>query len=157
MNAGIRFRQASSGDLDEVMKIENSCFGTDAFSRQQIAYLMTHSKGIFLIAEHEGQIAGYLSFIISRRHNTGRIYSIAVASEHRGLGIAGIFMDRTIALSDEKDLRAVFLEVRTDNTAAIHLYKKKGFTIRSVKHNYYHDGASAYKMMLPVQKKDSFI
>lgn len=148
MNADITIRQAAFEDLDKIMQIENVSFNADAFSRQQIAYLITQSKGIFLIAVHNSRITGYLSFIISRRHNTGRIYSIAIDPEHRGLGIADMLMNNAISFADKKNLRAVFLEVRTENTAAIKLYEKKGFVLRSVKHNYYHDGASAYNMVL---------
>jgi ribosomal-protein-alanine N-acetyltransferase len=147
----VTLKQASPGDLDEVMEIENACFGTDAFSRQQTARLMTRARGIFLIAEHNGATAGYLSFLTSRRHHTGRIYSIAVASGYRGLSIADILMNKTIDYANEKNLRAVFLEVRTDNTAAIRLYEKKGFITRAVKQNYYSDGTSAYRMVLFLQ------
>ncbi|MDR1221553.1 MAG: ribosomal protein S18-alanine N-acetyltransferase [Tannerella sp.] len=151
MKPAVTLKQASPGDLEEVMKIENTCFGADAFSRWQIAYLMTRAKGLFLVAEHNGVTAGYLSFIISRRHHTGRIYSIAVAPGYRGLGIADILMDKTIACANEKNLQAVFLEVRTDNTAAIRLYEKKRFITRAVKHNYYNGGVSAYRMALSLQ------
>ncbi len=151
MKPAIILKQASSEALDEVMEIENTCFGADAFSRRQIAYLITRAKGIFFIAEYNGMTAGYLSFIISRRHHTGRIYSVAVAPGHRGLGLADTLMDKTIAYAKEQNLRAVFLEVRTDNTAAIRLYEKKGFITRSVKQHYYHDGAPAYKMALFLQ------
>ncbi|MDR0574176.1 MAG: ribosomal protein S18-alanine N-acetyltransferase [Tannerella sp.] len=151
MSADINVRQALFEDLDEIMKIENAGFGADAFSRRQIAYLITQSKGKFFVAVHNNKIAGYVSFIMSRRHNTGRIYSIAVASEHRGLGVANTLMDKTIDLANKKKLRAVFLEVRTDNAAAIKLYEKKGFILSSIKHNYYHDGSPAYNMALRLQ------
>ncbi len=151
MNPDINVRQASFEDLDEIMKIEFACFDADAFSRQQIAYLIMRSKGKFLVAVHNNKIAGYISFITSLRHNTGRVYSIAVSPEHRGVGIANILMDKTIDLANVKKLRAIFLEVRTDNTVAIQLYEKKGFILRSVKRNYYHDGASAYNMVLRLQ------
>ena len=137
-------------NLNDIMKIENDCFGSDAFSRYQIAYLITHSKGMFLIARHDGEIAGYISFITSRRHNTGRIYSIAVSPNHRGTGIADALMDESIGYALEKKLRAIFLEVRTDNTTAIKLYEKKGFAVHSVKQKYYKDGASAYGMTLRI-------
>ena len=135
-------------DLDDIMKIEHTCFQEDAFSRYQMAYLVTHSKGIFLVARHAGEIVGYISFITSNRHNTGRIYSIAVAPGHRGTGIAEALIDESIGYAHEKKLRAIFLEVRTGNTAAIQLYRKKGFKEHSVKQNYYNDGAPAYSMVL---------
>ena len=152
MNTGINIRQALFEDLDAIMKIENACFGTDAFSRHQMAYLITRSKGVFLVAGNNNEIAGYMSFIISGRHNTGRIYSIAITPSHRGAGIANILMDKTIEYANKNNLRAIFLEVRTDNTAAIQLYKKKGFTMHSIKQKYYSDGAPAYSLVLRLQQ-----
>ena len=151
MNTGINIRQALFEDLDAIMKIENACFGSDAFSSHQMAYLITRSKGVFLVAGHN-EIAGYMSFIISGRHNTGRIYSIAVAPEQRGAGIAEVLMDKTVEYARESNLMAIFLEVRTDNTAAIQLYKKKGFTMHTIKQQYYNDGAPAYSMVLRLQQ-----
>ena len=150
MIAGIRIEQASTDCLHEIMEIENACFGEDAFSCRQMIYLIHQSKGIFFTAHNNNNIAGYISFIISRRHNTGRIYSIAVAHIHRGHGVAEALIDSAIVFANKKSLRAIFLEVRTNNTAAINLYKKKGFIIRSIKKNYYHDGAAAYKMSLVI-------
>ena len=152
MNTGINIRQALFEDLDAIMKIENACFGSDAFSRHQMAYLIIRSKGVFLVAGHNDEIAGYMSFIISGRHNTGRIYSIAVSPSHRGAGTADILMDKSIEYALESELKAIFLEVRTDNTAAIQLYKKKGFTMHSIKQKYYSDGAPAYSMVLRLQQ-----
>ena len=151
MIPSICIKQALSEDLDAIMNIENVCFQADAFSRHQISYLITRSKGIFLIALHNNEIVGYISFIISGRHNTGRIYSIAVAPGYRGEGIADMLMNKSIEHAHKNILKAIFLEVRTGNQAAIQLYQKKSFTIHSVKNNYYNDGAPAYSMVLRLQ------
>jgi ribosomal-protein-alanine acetyltransferase len=146
---GICLRRAfPASDPEEVMRIENACFPADAFSRRQIVYLMARARGLFLMAEYDGVRAGYLSLIVSRRHHTGRIYSLAVAPAHRGMGIADALMDGAIAYAKEKGLRAVFLEVRTENRAAIRLYEKKGFALRFTRYGYYEDGASACCMVL---------
>ena len=57
-------------------------------------------------------------------------------------------MNESIGYAREKQLRAIFLEVRTDNNAAIQLYRKKGFEIHSIKQNYYKDGKPAFGMGL---------
>ncbi|MDR0394762.1 MAG: ribosomal protein S18-alanine N-acetyltransferase [Tannerella sp.] len=146
--SGIHLREASAErDLEEVMQIEwNSFNDWDAFPYREMTALMTRAAGLFLIAEYDGAIAGYLSFTICRRHNTGRVYSLAVAPAYRGLGVADALMERAIACAQEKGLRAVFLEVRTDNFTAIRLYEKKGFTRRFTKQSYYSDGNPAYYM-----------
>jgi len=148
MNPDILIERISLEDLNDLMVIEESCFGVDAFSRRQMLYLMTRSKGCFLVAKHNGELAGYIVLITSRRHNTGRIYSIAVAKQHRGKSIAKTLLEKAIDYTRNAALKAIFLEVRTDNEAAISLYKKKEFVKRSLKLSYYEDGADAYSMVL---------
>jgi ribosomal-protein-alanine N-acetyltransferase len=62
-------------------------------------------------------------------------------------------MERAIACARERGLRTVFLEVRTDNSVAIRLYEKKGFTRRFTKQSYYNDGNPAYYMALPISER----
>ena len=57
-------------------------------------------------------------------------------------------MNESIEYANKHKLRAIFLEVRTDNTAAIQLYRKKGFEIHSIKQNYYKDGIPDFGMVL---------
>jgi len=152
MSVDIYTGKASLSDLEKIMKIENACFGADAFSRQQMAYLISHAKGIFLVAKYDDKIAGYISFITSKRHNTGRIYSVAVMPEYRNYGVGGKLLNKTIEYAIQKELNAIFLEVRTDNLTAISIYEKKGFTKRFIKPNYYHDGADGYSMVLEFVK-----
>jgi ribosomal-protein-alanine acetyltransferase len=151
MNPDTLIEHVSLDDLNDVMAIEDTCFGPDAFSRRQISYLITRSKGIFLVAKHNNQVAGYVSLVTNRRHNTGRIYSIAVFPQYRGNGIGEALLEKSVAYARDTTLKAIFLEVRTDNDAAISLYKKKGFTKRLLKPNYYKDGADAYSMVLNLQ------
>lgn len=148
MNPAILVERISISDLNEVMNIENACFGVDAFSRRQMIYLMTYAKGSFLVARHDGQLAGYMALITSKRHNTGRVYSIAVSPQYRGMGIGGALIDKAIKFARITELKAIFLEVRMDNDSAIALYEKKGFVKRSIKPGYYEDGADAYSMVL---------
>ena len=148
MNPGILIERISLAELDDLMNIEDICFGPDAFQRRQMLYLITSSKGIFLVAKHNNQVAGYVSLITNRRHHTGRIYSIAVSPQHRGNRIGEALLEAAVEYARNTALKAVFLEVRTDNDAAIFLYKKKGFVKRLLKPNYYKDGADAYSMVL---------
>ena len=148
MMPDVLIERISLTDLNDLMEIENACFGIDAFSRRQMLYLITQSKGIFLIAKHNNQIAGYVLLITSHRHNTGRIYSIAVSPQHRGKGIGEMLLDEAMKFVRNTGLKGIFLEVRTDNDAAISLYKKKGFVKRALKLSYYEDGADGYSMVI---------
>lgn len=75
------------------------------------------------------------------------VHTIAVAPEHRGRGGGRALL---AALLDVADAVAapVFLEVRTDNTVALALYRSVGFTVAGVRPNYYRpSGADAYTMV----------
>jgi len=148
MKAGMTIRRATKADIGAIMNIESVCFPDDAFSRRQITYLVSAAKGIFYVADAGGVIAGYISLLVSERNNSGRIYSIAVDPRYRGEGIAGILIGEVIGYGVKKDLRAIFLEVRTDNVPAIALYEKYGFVKRFVKRGYYEDGGDAYSMAI---------
>jgi ribosomal-protein-alanine acetyltransferase len=154
-HAGIHLREASlERDLEKVMQIERDSFNAwDAFPSWEMTTLMNPATGLFLIAEYDGTIAGYLSLTICRRHNTGHVYSLAVSPAYRRLHLADALMERAIACAREKRLRAVFLEVRTDNAVAIRLYEKKGFMRRFTKQSYYSDGDPAYCMTLSLREQ----
>lgn len=144
----IVIRPAVRTDLAGILRIENACFGCDAFSRRQFRYLLSQARGIFRLALREDVPVAYMSMLTTARHPVGRIYSLAVVPECRGMKLAGRLMDEAIAYARSQGLEAVFLEVRTDNRPALSLYEKKGFVRHAVKKNYYPDGADAYSMVI---------
>ncbi|PHV68771.1 ribosomal protein S18-alanine N-acetyltransferase [Williamsia muralis] len=74
------------------------------------------------------------------------IHTIAVAPEHQGHGHGRELLAALLEIADKR--RApVFLEVRTDNEAAINLYRRNGFEIVGIRKGYYQpSGADAYTM-----------
>jgi ribosomal-protein-alanine acetyltransferase len=72
------------------------------------------------------------------------IHTIGVDPAFQGQGIGRRLLD---ALLDFADRAAVFLEVRTDNAAAIALYRSAGFVQVGMRRRYYRvSGADAYTM-----------
>ncbi|AJE32285.1 GNAT family acetyltransferase [Corynebacterium humireducens NBRC 106098 = DSM 45392] len=77
------------------------------------------------------------------------IHTIGVdpAQQRRGLG--RLLMDQLMRLADGLD-GEVFLEVRTDNEAAIAMYRSFGFEVIGERKGYYQpSGADAYTMKRP--------
>lgn len=66
-----------------------------------------------------------------------------VKAEYRKNGIASSLIDFML---DEKNITNITLEVRVSNVNAINLYKKKGFTICTVRKQYYKN-EDAYLMI----------
>ncbi|MDO5512831.1 ribosomal protein S18-alanine N-acetyltransferase [Corynebacterium sp.] len=77
------------------------------------------------------------------------IHTIGVDPRHRRRGLGRLLMDQFMALADRLD-GEIFLEVRTDNAAAIAMYEAFGFhTIGERKRYYQPSGADAYTMKRP--------
>ncbi|MGQ9551571.1 MAG: hypothetical protein ACUVUE_04000, partial [Candidatus Bathycorpusculaceae bacterium] len=56
----IELEDASIRHLDQLCKIEKECFAGEAFTRRQIAYLLTEYNSIGLIAKVKGEVAGFI-------------------------------------------------------------------------------------------------
>lgn len=147
----ITIRPVRAADIDRITDIENACFGVDRFTRRQLRYLALRAQGAFFVAETEGNIAGYVSLLAHRSRSALRIYAIAVDPPFRGMTIAGMLIEKAADYASAHGLSAVTLEVRTDNAAAIALYRKHGFSVSGIKKGYYQDGADAYAMARPLE------
>jgi len=74
------------------------------------------------------------------------ILNIAVHPEHRGQGLGRRLVESVIAEADQAGARLITLEVRRENTAARHLYRKFGFVDAGIRRNYYGRGEDAIIM-----------
>ncbi|MDR2039512.1 MAG: ribosomal protein S18-alanine N-acetyltransferase [Bacteroidales bacterium] len=148
MEAKITIDTATLADIDQILEIEKLSFDSDRFSKQQFSYLISKAKGRFYVLRYEGKIMAYISLTFNQRTCLFRIYSIAVHPEGRGKNLAQQLIAKATEYAREKGAKAMTLEVKTTNLAAIRLYEKNGFTKTSVKHRYYTDGEDAYSMRL---------
>jgi ribosomal protein S18 acetylase RimI-like enzyme len=114
----------------------------------RLAYLYRNPIGIHMIAEYDGQPAGFIIGHI--KEGDGGIYGhidiIAVDAQHREKGI-GMELTRSFmrALEGYGCLHCC-LEVWEHNDAAIKLYEKAGFAIRADFNDYYKKGQHAKVM-----------
>jgi len=54
---------------------------------------------------------------------------IAIDEKYWGQGIGSVLFDEMIKFAQDKGLEQMELDVNTNNTRALHLYKSKGFEI----------------------------
>lgn len=85
------------------------------------------------IWEENGRIVGNTSLVPFRNHKH-RLYliaNVAVHPDHRRKGIARALTERAIQHVRDKKVDDIWLHVRDDNPAAIHLYETLGFSERA--------------------------
>lgn len=148
-------REASEEDLLAVMNINRICLPENYTYGFFETILHSYPKS-FLVAEVDGQIAGYIMCrverVLSRFQRfkickAGHVISIAVLPEYRRMGIASSLLKNAMkVLIEVYDCSEVFLEVRVSNTPAITLYEKLGFIKVDRIKKYYIDGEDAYLM-----------
>lgn len=78
----------------------------------------------------------------------GHVVSVAVLNEHRNQGLGNALMIEGINGVIARNTDESYLEVRISNTAAVRMYERLGFQIKSRLRTYYRDGEDAYLMAL---------
>lgn len=131
--------KASTDNLGRLYEIEKECFQEEAFTKQQIAYLMAASNSTCLICQVKGEIVGFIISNMSVKNESvnGHILTINVLPEHRRKGV-GLRLIREIEdIFKHKGVKMCHLEVREDNIAALNLYAKAGYRKAGILRHYY--------------------
>jgi ribosomal-protein-alanine N-acetyltransferase len=134
-----KIEDASIKHLDKLFEIEQQCFTNEAFTKRQIAYLLTDYNTISLIAKTNNQITGFIITQIENQQNKtiGHIITINVSPPYRRKGIAQKLLNQTETILKNRKINETHLEVRQDNIAAINLYQKQGYKKIEELKNYY--------------------
>jgi ribosomal-protein-alanine acetyltransferase len=142
----ITIEDASIRQLDRLYEIETECFEKEAFSKQQIAHLLTDYNSVSLAAKLDSQIVGFITgaMHIERSALVGHILTIDVLPLHRRKGIAQKLLGEIERIFKEKGVRTCRLEVREDNVAALRLYQKLGYRKIAKLKGYYGNAHGIY-------------
>jgi ribosomal-protein-alanine acetyltransferase len=142
----LKIESASIGHLDRLYQIERECFDKEAFTRQQIAYLLKDYNSINLIARINNEIAGFIigAAYYERSAQVGHILTVDVTPAYRQKGVAQKLLQEIEKIFKEKGFRASCLEVREDNIAALGLYRKLGYKKIAKLKNYYGNAHGIY-------------
>ncbi len=148
----LKIEDANIRLLETLSEIEKQCFKEEAFSKQQIAYLLTDYNAISLAARLDLEIAGFIIGRIDmiRNQPVGHIMTIDVLPIHRRKGVAQRLMLETEAIFKQRGVKECRLEVREDNLAALNLYEKLGYKKVSKLENYYGKAHGWYLRKAPL-------
>jgi ribosomal protein S18 acetylase RimI-like enzyme len=138
-------RPAHLEDLSALTELENRCFDDDRISRRQFRHLLQKGHAAILVHEQQGRLVGSLVLLFSRGTATARLYSIAVAPEARGSGIARILVEHAEAEAWRNERAWMRLEIRQDNTASIRLFESLGYRRFGSHSAYYADDMDAWR------------
>lgn len=140
------------GDTPRCAELEQVLFpGDDPWPEQAFKSELAAAHNRYFVARAAGEVLAYggIALLGMDFAPEAEIHTIGVApaAQRCGLGTRMLCILLTIA---EKRGGPVFLEVRTDNEAALNLYGRHGFHIVGVRKNYYQpSGADAYTMRRP--------
>lgn len=125
----IKIETASIRLLDKFCEIENQCFDQEAFTKRQLAYLLSDYNTIGLVAKANSDVAGFIISQVEIENDTlyGHIITVNVAPNYRRKGIATKMLRETEQILREKGISECRLEVREDNSAALKLYQNSGY------------------------------
>lgn len=142
---GIRIRALEAGDVDGILRLLNQpnvaamTLQVPYQTRAEIEARITPGSSVRrLVAEHQGTIVGEagLHLYSRRRQHVGAI-GMTVGEEFQGRGVGTALLVALLDLADNwYALTRVELEVYVDNSRAIRLYEKHGFTIEGRHRNY---------------------
>ena len=145
--AAVRVRPARAADLEELAGLEQ-LFPGDRLDSRQLRHLVTRANAAVLVAEEAGEIVGDAVALFRRNSRGARLFTLAVAPEARGRGVARALLDEVEAEARARGCGDVRREVREDNAAAIGLYRSRGYRDAGRAEGYYEDGATALRMRL---------
>jgi [ribosomal protein S18]-alanine N-acetyltransferase len=152
-------RIASVKDIDAILHLENVCFVYEGekFNRRQILYLIKSPNAIVYVLENNHSVIGWVIGLIRKYKKTisGRLYGLAINPHHHGKKLGELLTGKILHEMKIKGANRILLEVRKDNPAAIHLYKKFGFKELGSLPNYYEIGVHGIRMALDLDSNDN--
>lgn len=134
---------ASIFDLNALRKLENECFGKDAWPLFDLIAVLTYSNIIRLKAVEDGQMAGFVAGDPHPTDGWGWVATIGVDPHFRRRGIGRALLHACEAKLGVPRSR---LTVRTSNNVAISLYEKEGYSMIELWPHYYNNGEDGMVM-----------
>ena len=99
------------------------------------------------MVEAGGGIAGSAVVLWRKGHPAARLYSITIGASWRGKGLGRVLLEAAEDAARRHGSSRMSLEVRSDNEAAVGLYRSAGYRHFRDLPGYYEDGGDAVRMV----------
>lgn len=143
----VEYGSLTVGDADRCAELEAELFpGDDPWPAAAFIRELESKHNHYVAARLDGELVGYagVSRLGRKPPYEYEVHTIGVDKRFQGQGLGRVLLDRLLEIADGG---TIFLEVRTDNAAAIGLYESVGFAVMGVRKKYYRvSGADAYTM-----------
>ena len=133
----LEIRPMTKDDLAAVLVIEADLFPIDAWTKELFLgeLLQVSNSRDVAVAVIDSEIVGYASFRYVGKQ--GDVNTVAVSKDQQGKGFGTALMEWLESQATLRNVREIFLEVRSDNEAAIKMYASRGYERIDVRRNYY--------------------
>lgn len=130
----MRVRTMQEADIVQVAALEQEIF-SKPWSARGFADSLKLSNTIFLVAEEEKKICGYLGMYVSI--DEAEITNVAVSPMMRRRGIGQMLLEKAKKEAESHEVKKIVLEVRCSNDSAVRLYERSGFVTCGVRKGFY--------------------
>ena len=145
----IRIELAASQDWHALSELERASFPGDRISPRSWRSFLASQSAVVTVARSAvpgagpPTIVGAAVVLQRARTSVARLYSIAIAGDARGRGMAAALLEDATQRMRDAGVAVLRLETRLDNVAAQRLFASRGFVQRGRKASYYEDGEDA--------------
>ncbi|KRE25326.1 ribosomal-protein-alanine acetyltransferase [Mycobacterium sp. Soil538] len=143
----VQYGTLVAADAARCAELEAQLFdGDDPWPERAFLAEIAAKHNHYVAARADDKLVGYAGIARLGRMKPYEyeIHTVGVDPAYQGQGIGRAMLRRLVEYADGG---TIFLEVRTDNEAAIALYESEGFTKMGVRKRYYRvSGADAYTM-----------
>ena len=130
----MEIRTMNESDIPQLAQLEKLCF-QDPWSAAAFTYELNNPLSLWLVAADGDTVAGYVGSQTVMGESD--MMNVAVAPAYRRQKIAENLIVKLIDMLNDRQSKALTLEVRVSNVPAISLYEKLGFAQVGRRPGYY--------------------
>ncbi|MCL2375378.1 MAG: ribosomal protein S18-alanine N-acetyltransferase [Firmicutes bacterium] len=138
-------RLVKKKDAVAIFDLVQSFRGDTPWNEAMVKEVIDSSEVVAVVYEEDNSVVAFACLHLIDKE--AELDGIATQENFRKKGIATQLVQYLLEAAKKSCAEVVFLEVGTDNIAAINLYKKFGFTIVRTRKNYYGKGKNAFVLI----------
>ena len=132
----LEIREMQESDVAAAAQIEAENFSIP-WKEADFLGAVKDEKALYLVAYVDKAMAGYIGMWMVL--DEGEITNVSVKKEYQGQKIGRALLEKLEILGRIKGVSSYFLEVRESNQNARRLYESCGFSVLSVRKNFYEE------------------